>query len=220
MSKTVVSHTEQIRQECTDATFPVLQGRIGIKTGRAHIFSKICCDGRCEQYTSHVTFFSFTTCTCTDVSHDIGSSDCARHHPCVMRLGDRLFSLRSSLCIHRCLSHVPLHLPEPTLLPFVLFRVDVLGTSSPVHFAQMRSLALKPMMPLSHVTQGCQKKSLCVISLHLAFSLLVSHSMFCCLENVVRFWREMKQHDTSACMRLSCLAQDRLDLAESAKHSA
>ena len=33
----------------------------------------------CKQHTSHVTFFSFTARTCTDVSHDIGSSVCARH---------------------------------------------------------------------------------------------------------------------------------------------
>ena len=30
----------------------------------------------CKQFTSHVTFFS---CTDNDVSHDIGSSVCARH---------------------------------------------------------------------------------------------------------------------------------------------
>ena len=32
--------------------------------------------GRCKQYTSHCTFFS---CTRNDMSHDIGSSVCARH---------------------------------------------------------------------------------------------------------------------------------------------
>ena len=75
----------------------------------------ICCNRRgCKQYTSHVTYFSFTARTCNDMSHRHWIKCLfASSHPCVMRLSDCLFSLRPSFCSLHCLSHLPLLLPEP-----------------------------------------------------------------------------------------------------------
>ena len=55
---------------------PVSEVLVGSLTADGNLLQPT---GGCKQYTSHVIFFSFTARTCNDVSHDIGSSVCARH---------------------------------------------------------------------------------------------------------------------------------------------
>ena len=58
-----------------------------------------CCGERAQIQHSCLYCKQYTVRTCNDLSHDIGSSVCARQtHPCVMPLGDCQFSLRPSLC--------------------------------------------------------------------------------------------------------------------------
>ena len=69
-------------------------------------FSKNCCDGGVNS-TPRTSPFSRSQRALVMMCHTTLAQVIVRasSHPCVMRLSDHLFSLRSSLCIHRCLSH-------------------------------------------------------------------------------------------------------------------
>ena len=133
----------------------VPHGGSGMKTGWAHNFFNLCSktvyswwqsaatdDGWCEQNTSHVTIFLVFARMFNDVSHDIGSSVCARHtiHVscawlCVWSLFDPLFALFISL------SHLQLHPPDISLhLPCGSVRSKI-----PCALRPMRSLPLWPI---------------------------------------------------------------------------
>ena len=74
-----------------------------------------------EQYTSHVTFFSFTARTCNDVWYHIGSSVGARHPihvSCAWLFVLSLSLFDPHLVLFRVFLYLPLLLPEPWLLPF------------------------------------------------------------------------------------------------------
>ena len=100
----------------TRLLLPVLHGGSGIKTGGAHIYVfKICCSRIvCLQltavccnrrvFTVHLTrhFFLVFVRTCNLMSHDIGSSVCARHlvhvsRECLISLRPSLYTLHLSL---------------------------------------------------------------------------------------------------------------------------
>ena len=85
------------------------------------------------------------------MSHDIGSSVCARHPihvSCAWVIVCSLFDPHFTLFI--CLSHLPLHPPELWLLPFPLPCGSRRG-KIPCALRPMRSLALWPITPLSQV---------------------------------------------------------------------
>ena len=134
MSKTLVSHTEQIGHECTDETSFRLPSRS--HKNELHREPGEEPDGVCKQYSSHVTFFSFTARTCSDVWYHIGSCVGARHPihlSCAWVIVGSLFS--THLILFRVFLYLPLLLPEPWLLPF-FFYGGRFGVKPPVRFRE------------------------------------------------------------------------------------
>ena len=104
----------------------------------------------CKQYTSHVTFFSFTARTC-NVWYHIGSSVGARHPihvSCAWVIVGSLFDPHFAL--FRVFLYLPLLLPEPWLPPFPL-PCGCLRSKIPCALRPMRSLALCSIIYLPQV---------------------------------------------------------------------
>ena len=146
-----------------------LHGGVGIKTGGVHNYlfqnfvvvgsftadsKSAATNGGCKQYTSHVTFFSFTARKCNDVSHDIDSSVCARHSihvSCAWVIVCSLFDPHFALFIVS--PNLPLLLAENRLLPFPL-PCGCPWSKIPVHFANEESSPLANNSPLTRTERS------------------------------------------------------------------
>ena len=95
-----------------------------------HVFSLAPCLPSFTHF-QHVTFFSCLR-VCNNLSHDVGSSVCARH---IIHVSCACFfiSLRPSLrTLHFCLSLIFYFI---LLIFYFILHVDRFGARSPVHFA-------------------------------------------------------------------------------------